>query len=145
MHNLTYQKTQWATLVLGLMLVALLGVVFAAGVSSPLVWVVGVVLAVTGMLFSSLTVIVDEKAVRWYFGPHFWRKSIALDEIDRVRSVRNQWWYGWGIRYTPHGWLYNVSGLDAVELHLANGKKLRIGTDEPDRLCRTIEAARGAV
>lgn len=28
------------------------------------------------------------------------------------------------------GWIYNVWGLDAVELDLASGRKFRIGTDE---------------
>ncbi len=33
------------------------------------------------ILFSSLTVIIDENAVSWCFGPGFWRKSVALDEM----------------------------------------------------------------
>jgi hypothetical protein len=58
--------------------------------------------------------------------------------------VRNRWYYGWGIRITPRGWLYNVSGLDAVELALKNGKCVRIGSDEPHALARAIDHARGA-
>jgi hypothetical protein len=50
-------------------------------------------------------------------------------------------WYGWSIRLTPHGWLYSVSGLAAVELTLQDGKRLRIGTDEPERLCQAIGQA----
>lgn len=41
---------------------------------------------------------------------------------------------GWGIRYFGEGFLYNVNGLKAIELFLENGKKLRIGTDEPEKL-----------
>jgi hypothetical protein len=55
--------------------------------------------------------------------------------------VRNKWWYGWGIRLTPHGWLFNVGGLDAVELELASGRKFRIGTDEPQGLLNAIRTA----
>ena len=34
-------------------------------------------------------------------------------------------------RRTQLGWMFNVSGLDAVELSLASGARFRIGTDRP--------------
>jgi len=55
--------------------------------------------------------------------------------------VRNKWWYGLGIRLTPHGWLYIVSGLDAVEIVRISGKKFRVGTDEPQALVTALTAA----
>ena len=39
-----------------------------------------------------------------------------------------------------NGWLFNVSGLQAVEIFLRSGKKYRIGTDEPERLVEAIRA-----
>ena len=36
-------------------------------------------------------------------------------------------------------WLWNVSGLQAVELVLNNGKRFRIGTDEPENLVNAIQ------
>ncbi|MEJ2284164.1 MAG: hypothetical protein P8X85_11275 [Desulfobacterales bacterium] len=42
--------------------------------------------------------------------------------------------YGRNIRLTPHGWLFNVSGLHAVEIPLRSGKKYRMGTDDPEGL-----------
>lgn len=99
-------------------------------------------LLVGAALFSSLTVIVDEEELRFYFGPGFWTRRIALDDIVRVEVVQNSPLYGWGIRYTPHGWLYNVSGLRAVELTLEGEGPLRIGTDEPEALKRALEEAR---
>jgi hypothetical protein len=94
-------------------------------------------------LFASLTVEVDAREVRFHFGPGFWPKRFALDEVEAVEAVRNHPLYGWGIRLTPHGWLYNVSGLGAVELRLRGGRRVRIGTDEPEELLRAIEVARG--
>ena len=38
----------------------------------------------------------------------------------------------------PGGWIWNVSGLDAVELLLGDGRVLRVGTDEPEALSRAI-------
>ena len=42
---------------------------------------------------------------------------------------------------TPHDWLYNVSGLDAVEIVRISGKKFRVGTDEPRALVAALKAA----
>ena len=96
------------------------------------------------LMFHSLHVEVGggEVLARFGFGPI--RRRIPLDEIRAVRPVRNAWWYGWGIRMVPGGWMFNVSGLDAVELELDRGRKFRIGTDEPRKLADAIERARAA-
>ena len=140
MTAVTYRRTQTATLILTLLSAAIAGVSLAAALVTPWLWIVALVLAAAAYMFSSLTVRVDEASVQWSFGPGWFRKSVLLAEISEVKCVRNRWWYGWGIRYTPHGWLYNVSGLDAVELRLTSGKTVRIGTDEPERLCGAIRA-----
>ena len=66
------------------------------------------------ILFYSLTVDITTTKVTVSFGPGFIKKIFKLEEIRNARVVRNKWWYGWGIRLTPHGWMYNVSGFDAV-------------------------------
>ena len=77
------------------------------------------------------------------FGIGLMRKKFALSDIESCSVVRNRWWYGWGIRKIHRGWLFNVSGLDAVELMMRNGRKHRIGTDDPDGLCRSIQGKLG--
>lgn len=94
---------------------------------------------VLAVLFSSLTVTVTDQELLFYFGPGFWTRRFALDDILSVEVVRNSPLYGWGIRYTPHGWLYNVSGLRAVEVTICGEGQVRIGTDEPEKLKRAIE------
>jgi hypothetical protein len=96
------------------------------------------ILCFTAWLFGSLTVEVDEEEVRHWFGPGFWKKSYQLLDIETAKVVRNSWFWGWGIRLTPNGWLYNVSGLDAVQLQLRSGRTLRIGTDDPQGLVEAI-------
>jgi hypothetical protein len=91
-------------------------------------------------LMGTLGVEVDEALVRIKFGVGLIRKSFRLEEIQACRPVRNRWWWGWGVRLIPGGWLYNVSGLDAVELVMTNGKVFRIGTDEPQVLSDFIQA-----
>ncbi len=81
--------------------------------------------------FSSLTVTIDNDFINIKFGPGLMRKSFKLADITSCTIVKNKWWYGWGIHWFPNGWLFNVWGLDAVELLMNNGKVYRIGTDEP--------------
>ena len=99
------------------------------------------VLALTALCFSTLTVDVDGRSVNVRFGPGLIRRRIALEQVRAVWPVKNLWWYGWGIHWTPHGWLWNVSGLDAVEIDLEGGRCFRIGTDEPDELAASISNA----
>lgn len=101
------------------------------------------ILAICVVLFATLTVEIDQEHLRIQFGPGFIRKKFPLQDIESHQVVKNHWFYGWGIRRTPHGWLWNVSGLDAVELLLKNGKRFRIGTDDPEGLARAIQQSLG--
>lgn len=93
--------------------------------------------------FSSLTVAVDESYVRIKFGWGIFRKKFLLNEIASARPVKNQWYYGWGVRvlFRPYMWIYNVSGFDAVEITMKSGKMYRIGTDAPKELEAAIRQA----
>ena len=99
-----------------------------------------ITLIATALVFSSLTVEVNGKELRWYFGPGFWTYRLPLDEIETVAAVRNHWWNGFGIRMRPGFRLYNVSGLDAVELRLKSGDVRRIGTDDPHGLSAALNS-----
>lgn len=93
--------------------------------------------------FSTLTVAVGEQTLNIRFGWGIYRKKFSQSEIATVRKVKNRWYYGWGIRlwFRPKMWIYNISGFDAVELTMKNGKVYRIGTDEPDKLESAIRQA----
>ena len=105
-----------------------------------------ITLIAVALVFSSLTVEINGKELRWYFGPGFWTYRLPLDEIETVAAVRNHWWNGFGIRMRPGFRLYNVSGLDAVELHLRSNDIRRIGTDDPQGLAGALKLpARGGV
>jgi hypothetical protein len=97
-----------------------------------------VILLLCLSLFWALTVEVTADKLAVWFGPGVIRKSFRIEDIRDARIVRNRWYYGWGIRLTPHGWMFNVSGYDAVELELADNRKFRIGTDEPEQLLTAI-------
>jgi hypothetical protein len=102
---------------------------------------VAVVLVAVALVFSSLTVEVGDNELRWFFGPGFWSYRLPLDDIETVAAVRNRWWNGFGIRRGPGFRLYNVSGLDAVELRLKSHEVRRIGTDDPQGLVEALKSA----
>lgn len=86
--------------------------------------------------FVSLKVTIDEDYLRIKFGYGIFRKKFALNEIVSARQVKNHWYYGWGIRiwFWPLMIIFNISGFDAVEIRMKNGKIYRIGTDESEKL-----------
>jgi hypothetical protein len=102
----------------------------------------GLLLACLQVL-GSLTVEVGQGAVRLHFGHGVVRREFRVGQIRRVAVVRNRWYTGWGIHRLQSGWLYNVSGLDAVEIELGSGEVNRIGTDEPQELAAAIREAAG--
>jgi hypothetical protein len=75
------------------------------------------------------------------FGPGLIRRRFQLRSIREARAVTNRWHHGWGIRLTPHGWLFRVWGHDAVQIRLDGGRQCRIGTDQPEKLLAAIKAA----
>jgi hypothetical protein len=93
--------------------------------------------------FATLTASVDETCIRIKFGYGIFAKKFALNEIASVQSVKNHWYYGWGIKvwFWPYMLIYNVSGFDAVEIIMRNGKIYRIGTNAPGELEAAIKQA----
>ena len=94
--------------------------------------------------FATLTVSIDENCLRIKFGYGIFRKKFLLNEIISAKSVKNHWYYGWGIRiwFWPYMWIYNISGFDAVELTMKNGKIYRIGTDQSQKLEQAISQSK---
>ncbi len=137
-----YRHTQRGTLMLVvLILFAILFAFMTYAVPSAGRWLflaTAIGLLVLAWLFSSLTVSVSDEEVEWRFGPGFFNFRMARADIAGVSIVRNSVLNGFGIRMRPGFRLYNVSGLDAVELHLKSGEIRRIGTDDASRLAAVL-------
>ena len=104
-------------------LICALAAVAWAGSEPPAAAIAGSVaagLAIALYLFGSLSVEVSSESITLRFGPGLIRKRFAVAGVADLRVVRNRWIYSWGIRLTPHGWLYNVSGLNAVVVGRSN-------------------------
>jgi hypothetical protein len=135
-----YQHTQIGKTLL-YPLIGLAGVNFAIAMISPvgrLALVPAIALIISALLFWKLTVTVDNKILRASFGPGLIYKEVPISEVDRCEPMRVRWWHGWGIHLTTNGWLYNVSGRDAVIVTLRNGRRFCVGTDEPQELQAAI-------
>jgi hypothetical protein len=138
--NETYRHMQIGWVLLAALAAGAGVVVFATGKTgwSTAASVVLTLLIVVAVLFCTLTVRINGGLIECRYGPGLVCKYIPLATIRGVRTARTAWYQGWGIRLTSDGWLFNVSGLDAVEVELADGKRIRIGTDEPQALAAAI-------
>lgn len=102
--------------------------------------VLAVVLLLTALGFSSLTITVDDQYIKLKFGIGFYKRKFPLAGIKSASSMRIPFWYGWGIHWVFNGWVYNVSGFQAVEIIYESGKRVVIGSNEPKKLVEAIGA-----
>lgn len=142
---MTYNHTQIGRL----MIFALLAVIFHFGFilskTGPMPNLLAIEFFVVFIVasFTTLQVKINQKYLRIKFGYGIFSKRFKLTEIISAKAVRNHWYFGWGIRiwFWPKMIIYNVSGYDAVEIKMKNGKRYRIGTDEPQKLESTLKKA----
>ena len=136
----TYQHTQRSALIpIATMVMSIIAV--AGGLAfRPALLVVPILLA-CGWLFHSLTIEVDDSELHWRFGSGLIQKRVALDMIVSAQPVRTNVLEGWGIHLSRFGWLYNVSGFDAVAIRMKNGQHFALGTDEPEALAARLNGS----
>lgn len=138
-----YQHTQMAPFILIFVVPMLVAVVLASGDS----WAAGLIVSAMGLVvlmsLYGLTTIVSDEHVEVRFGVGLIRRRIPLARIRSAAVVRTPWYYGWGIRLTHRGWLWNVWGLRGVEVTYVDRGHFRIGSDEPERLAAEIQRAIG--
>ena len=100
--------------------------------------IVSIILLVCLVLFYRLKITIEDETLCASFGPGVIRKKVRLTEIVGCEPIRIRWWYGWGIHLTPYGWLYNISGFDAVAITLRDERQIALGTDDPHGLIAAI-------
>jgi len=93
------------------------------------------------LVFYQITITVDASSVSFKLGIGLFGKQYRISDIQSCKAVKNSAFVGIGIRMLPNGWLYNVSGLYAVELQFKNRSSVvRIGTDKPDEVAAAINS-----
>jgi len=134
---------------------ALAGVMGAIGVAITAVLVsqgnaegyFGLLLVVAAFFlatFGVLTVRVTPGEIAWSFGGGWIGRRLALERVRSAEPHRSPWYWGWGIRWTPRGWLWRSYGLDVVWLELDTGKAIGVGTQDPEGLARAVREQIGA-
>lgn len=142
----TYRHTQVSRVTVAGMGIALaVAAWWSVRLPHPVPVISAVLVGCVLVLFSTLTVVVRDGAMDVFFGPGLIRRRIPLHRIREVRVVSTPWYYGWGIRMTPTGWMWNVSGLAGVEILFDDGHRFRVGSDEPDRLAQALRGGMAAV
>lgn len=140
-----YQHTQvgYTTMIItGIAFGALLYLTFLT--PRPVLIGITAIVGLALVLFSTLTVIVRNQTVEVFFGPGLIHRRIPIDRIREVHTVRTPWHYGWGIRLTPSGWLWNVYGLEGIEIRFTDGSTFRVGSDEADKLTEVLHRQKAA-
>jgi uncharacterized membrane protein len=140
-----YRKSQVSNVIVavtGAGIIILGNIMWAFGCSCSL-WAVIALLAVVMLLFSALTVEVGEDAVTAKYGLGWPKRSIPFRRIRSVRPMEIPWYFGWGVRWIPRGWMFRGSGTAVIELQFEDERRFCIGTPEPKELTRIIEAAMG--
>lgn len=96
------------------------------------------------LTFYQLTIKVSESHVSFKLGAGVWGKKYKISDIKSCRPVSNSVISGIGIRKLSNGWLYNVTGLKAIELQFKNRKSvIRIGTNRPEEISKLIQSLIG--
>ena len=142
-----HRQIGWAMIAGMLVAIAVVAVVFALveryGDVRLDFNIVIVVLAVIAAMFSSLTTRITDRAMAWWFGLPMIGRRIPLSEIESISATRTNLMEGWGIHLTIwHGWVWNVSGFNAVHVTLRSGTKFAVGTPEPHAVVAAVERVR---
>jgi hypothetical protein len=140
-----YEHRQWApwSIVILLVLIALTS---AARHDGEGVVALLLFFAIIAAGFARLTTQVDRNGVLWSFTFGVPGGHLNFADLDHAELTRTNLLEGWGVHWTLwHGWLWNVSGFRAVELFYRSGRRVTLGTDDPQGLFDAIERFRRGV
>jgi len=146
-----YENTQtisknWRRVFLIICVLFVLGPNIAAGFFASKGFSLILVAAVFGVYFAfvrpfmSATTVVTFEHFEFRFAYGWPRTRLQRSEILSHKITYISGWVGTGIRGVSGGWLWRVWGRSCVEIRKANGKRLVIGTDDPEGLSRALSS-----
>ena len=90
--------------------------------------------------FNKITITITKTTLSFSMGVGLIKKTYPMSDIQSCTPIKNNIINGWGIRRILGGWLYNVSGFQAIELRFKNENKIiRIGTDKPNEVVAEVK------
>ena len=150
-----YDHVQRGPLYVLILIPSLIAFAVASPTDDPqirtLLFAVGVITLFLAACFANLRVRDGGDALEVVYGPlPLFKKRFRYDEMLSAEAARSDFLDGWGIHWiVGRGWIYNLWGYDCVAVQRADGKRLRVGTDDPKGLTsflvqRIAQAGSGA-
>jgi hypothetical protein len=135
----------WLWVIMGIETCVVFIPMLAMGIAWSIMVMVGFFLALTMAMLASLKLMtwIDRIGIHYRFKPfHRRERTIYWDEIDAA-EVRKydpiREYGGWGIRTMKKGNVaYNVKGGYGIQVKLKSGKKILIGTQNPEEASRHL-------
>ena len=132
-----YKQTEINYSLIIILLVISAFIIFSPELADLIIIILSINLLVT-LLFFSLTIVINEQKLRWYFGFGIISKDVELSQIAETSAYKTKWYQGIGIRMLSDGWLYNASVGQAVKITLADGKNIYLGCKDAGALQQAL-------
>ena len=132
-----YKETEINYSLIIILLVISAFIIFSPELADLIIIILSINLLVT-LLFFSLTIVIDEQKLRWYFGFGIISKDVELSQIVETSAYKTKWYQGIGIRMLSDGWLYNASVGQAIKITLADRKNIYLGCKNVDALQQAL-------
>tara|TARA_Y100000034_G_scaffold90466_1_gene109004 strand:+ start:586 stop:999 length:414 start_codon:yes stop_codon:yes gene_type:complete len=133
-----YKQTEINYSLIVILLVISAFIIFSPELADLKIIILSINLLVT-LLFFSLTIVIDEQKLRWYFGFGIISKDVELSQIVETSAYKTKWYQGIGIRMLSDGWLYNASVGQAIKITLADRKNIYLGCKNVDALQQALK------
>ena len=132
-----YKQTEINYSLIVILLVISVFIILSPELADLKIIILSINLLVT-LLFFSLTIVINEQKLRWYFGFGIISKDVELSQIAETSAYKTKWYQGIGIRMLSDGWLYNASVGQAVKITLADGKNIYLGCKDAGALQQAL-------
>ena len=145
-QTIFYEKQQFRQVWIWMILILILLILLIPIISGVFGVFLNIILLTIGYcfiwLFYSMKLITEIKkdGIQITFTP-FTNFIIPFNKIRsyKIRKYRPILEYGgWGIRFNRTGKAYTVSGKIGLQIELSNGKEILIGTENPDKLLKSL-------
>ncbi|WP_370317443.1 hypothetical protein [Pseudoalteromonas sp.] len=133
-----YKQTEISYSLIIILLVISAFIIFSPELAGLKIIILSINLLVT-LLFFSLTIVINEQTLHWYFGFGIISKDVELSQIVQTSAYKTKWYQGIGIRMLNDGWLYNASVGQAIKITLTDGKNIYLGCKNVDALQKALK------
>jgi len=101
--------------------------------------IAGLLLAAVFLVFTVMTVTVNEDSLEVSMGLELIRKRLMVSDITSVSEIRIPW-HSVGIKKISGGWLFSVAVSDGVDMEMKNGKRYIVGSEDPAGLLQALRS-----